>query len=188
MPAEKSVKWVDFIYHTWIVCLLRNLFARKSSSPLQTLLLPTVYLQAFCTAIFYQVCASTTLISKGKFCDCCGAGRSKVCARLRFCIHPRWAAGALTWSCLPCQQIRKGLGKRRIPREASFHICTAAILQLASASICSVLYMWHQQGRCTERNQESLEEEGKFPGTFNYFIVSIGQVCKTTAAHMGRLD
>lgn len=120
MPADKCVKWAGLIYNPWILCVLRNLFGRKDSSPFQVLLLPIVGLQVSCTVIHFpspRAGLPLFLFLNSKICYCCGVGRNTV-TYVQTCvyIHPRGAAVALIWSFFPCQQIRKGLWKSRIPK------------------------------------------------------------------------
>lgn len=58
--------------------------------------------------------------------------QSNVCANLCLYIHPRGAAVALIWSFFPCQQIRKGLWKRRIVEGGGGHHLTSVPRQCSS--------------------------------------------------------
>lgn len=183
-----SNEQISFIILELFACFITYLLGRVQTHSRH--FCRPLYICKFLTFPYTLRAVLPPLISDGKFCDCCGVGRSRV-TYVQTCVSASIRDGQLELQYGPAflaSRLGKDYEREGYQGEASFHVCTAAILQLASASVCSTLYMWDQQGRCTERNRESLEVEGKSSGTLNSFIVGVVPVCKTTAVHMGRLD
>lgn len=92
------------------------------------------------------------------------------------------------WSFSPCQQIREGLWKRRIPRGS----ITSCLYQgNTPAGISHYLLRVLPVGSTREMQKErpgSLKGEIILSVCFHSFIRSVAPACKTTTARTGRVE